>query len=344
MPSSSKVSTLPRDTCSANARIVSDRGKLRELIQVCSRAVNQAFEKEQPDELVGALTASLEQLARRSQGDDYDPAASWRDVVSSWDRGTVATGLKDLDRVTGGMTRGDIVVVAGRTSHGKTGLSIDRAKAMAKAGARVEYLTLEERVEALTRRLVANEAGISLYRLRGGQCSPREFQLAEAAVETLQKLPLQVRGLETIRSTDERAVLGAVSLARADVVMLDHLGKVEPRKQRGEEYTYALRRVMNRLHTIGIRDGKVLWVCAQLSRDIDKRKGAPTLSDIADSKSVEDSARQVILLYWPSKHDPKVHAEEYLAIVAKNNEGGTGPATLRYQAWCGRFLDAEDAE
>ena len=135
-----------------------------------------------------------------------------------------------------------------------------------------------------------------------------------------------------------------MSLSRADVVVLDHLQKVDVQPVGDELRTYAIRRVMDRLHAIGLRDRKVIWVNVQLSRETEHRHGPPMLSDIRDSGSIEEAARQVYLLYWPWKHAPAKRAPtEYEGFVAKNNEGGTGKVTLHFEARVGRFTVPDGA-
>ena len=323
--------------------LVVNAGKLRELIQQMTRLVADAYDAHDgADELIGRGLASLERLARRRTGEAFDAAVAWRDVVESWQRGTVRSGLRDLDTLTGGITRGQLLVVGGFTSIGKTAYSWDRAIEFARAGRTVEVLSLEESSEAATRRAVSNISGVSLYKLRTGQLHQVEFERSEDAVRELQDLPITVTTVETLRTSDERAVIGAVSKSRADVVMLDHIQKVEIRKQDKDELrTYGIGRVMDRLAHIALRDGKVLWVNAQLARDREAQRKVrpPVLGDLRDSAFLEQTARQVWLLCWAWKLDTEHDREAYEVHVAKHSEGGTGRVKLRFHADCGRFED-----
>jgi replicative DNA helicase len=224
-----------------------------------------------------------------------------------------------------------------------TAFAVNRAKAMGAAGVRVELLTLEERVEGVLRRMAADLAGVPTYRLRDGSCSPDEFRRAEQAISALQELPVTVQGVESLRSLDERAILSAVSLSRAEVVIIDHVQKVQVRRQGREDlHTYALGRLLDRLHAIALRDGKVVWLNCQLAKQMSRRQGPPVLSDIADSAAIERTARQAWLLYWPARHqakEGKEPPERYVIYVAKNSEGGTGKVELRWLPEFGRFED-----
>ena len=318
--------------------IVINTAKRRELIQLGAALIQEAHDGEQAaDQIIGGTAARLEALSRRSMAEPYDAAVNWERVVAGWHRGTVRLGLEPLDELTGGLGRGDLVVFAGRTSHGKTSITVDRTGNLADRGVPVDVLTLEETQDSMTRRYVANRSGVSMYKLRLGALSSGEFQAAEIAVRWMQNLPLTVRGLESLRTPDEQAVLGAASLSKAELVVIDHTQKVSLRPMKGENYTYALRRFVDRLHALAIRDRKVVWLNAQLSRETEHRKGPPMLSDILDSSALENAARQVYLLFWPWKQDNDKDPTEYQIFVAKNSEGGTGKIGLRFYPSSGRF-------
>ena len=270
----------------------------------------------------------------------FDPADNWDRIVHEWaTRPAIAIGLSGIDALTGGLRRATTIVVGGRTSHGKTTFTCDRALALAMAGTRVELVSLEDTQDEVVNKLVSNTTRIDLRRLRRGVLSPEEFAEAERAVLAIQGLPLTVTDLGT---REEAAVASVVSASKAEVVMIDHVQKIDVRLQtRGDLYTYAVKRVMERLDHIARRDGKVVWVNAQLSRETDHRKGPPMLSDLRDSGNLEETARLVLLLYWPQKHDVRLGLNDYEVWVAKNSGGGTGKVELVFEPTCGRFSDQE---
>ena len=279
------------------------------------------------DDLPGPLTASL-----------VDPAEDWAAIVKTWGGARILTGLRALDTLSGGLVPGVFVVVAGRTSHGKTAAMTHFAHAFAVAGHTVEYLPLEESRVAIRRRLIANRTGISVMRLTDGMIFGDEFPQAEAAVRWMQDAPLTITGVEDLRSIDEDTVVGMVAASTARIVIVDHLQQITTKDQ---SRVYGLERVVKRLHAAALRDGKVLLAGAQLGRDMDDPPRPPRLSDIRDSAAIEHSARQVWLLYWPCKHKRERAATEYELYVAKHSDGPTGVASLHFEAAAGRFSDAD---
>lgn len=312
------------------ARMVREAARTRMLralgVELQAQGLSEDEVRRRLDDLPGPLTSAI-----------FDPAEDWRRIVERWQGRRVVTGLHDLDRLCGGLAPGIFVVLAGRTSHGKTAALTHVTHAIAEAGHAVEYLPLEESREAIVRRLVANRAGVSVARLSDGTLAPDEFARSEDAVRWMQTAPLRVTGVEHLRAIDEETVVGMVAASTAEVVVVDHLQQITTKDQ---SRTYGLERVVKRLHATAIRDGKVLLAGAQLGRDMDDPPRPPRLSDIRDSAAIEHAARQVWLLYWPCKHKRDRDAAEYELYVAKHADGPTGVVHLTFDATTGRFGDA----
>lgn len=267
----------------------------------------------------------------------YEPADEWAKIVAAWRDGRIRAGFTEFDEITGGFGRGDFVIVGGRTSHGKSAWLCDLSLRLGERGVDVDYVTLEESRMAITRRLVGNKAAVSIRRLKDGDLQPFEFEKSEEAVRWLQGLPLTVTGLDHVRTLEENAVVGAVAASRAAVVIVDHIQQINTSAK--ESRVYGIERVAKRLQAVALRDGKIVILAAQLSRQTEARRGAPQLSDLRDSGGLEQIGRVILLLYWPWKHDPDRSHEEYELYVAKQSDGGTGLVKLRFEAWCGRFSE-----
>lgn len=295
-------------------------------VELQAQGLAEADIRRRLDDLPGPLTSAI-----------YDPADDWRTIVGRWTSQPIRTGLTALDRLAGGLRPGVFIVVGGRTSQGKTAFLTHLANAFAVNGSRVEYLTLEESREAIVRRLVANRTGVSILRLTDGTVDASEFQYAESAVRAMQDVGPTVTGVEHLRAIDEETAVGMVAASRADIVIVDHLQQITTKDQ---SRVYGLERVVKRLHAATLRDGKILLCGAQLGRDMDDPPRPPRLSDLRDSASIEIAARQVWLLYWPCKHKRERAETDYELFVAKHSDGATGPLSLHFEAWCGRFRDA----
>jgi replicative DNA helicase len=216
---------------------------------------------------------------------------------------------------------------------------------LTEGGVATDYLSLEERGEAIQFRWISQLTGIPLQQLRQERIADF-YDLGKIAVATekLDALPLQVL---TLRSTTEDRVIAAVAASNATVIIVDHLQQVITGVD--DKRNYALQRVMTRLTNIARAERKLIIVLCQLGRSADARDGAPLLSDLRDSGSIEEIARMVWLLYWPWKHKSKDEDDverdrnEYELEIAKNNEGPTARVKLFYQPHNGRFSGGEAA-
>ena len=264
----------------------------------------------------------------------FDPTEVMDRIMRSWQTLRVLTGLDPLDEVTGGMARGQVIAVVGITSHGKTGLLTDLARRIAAGGVRVEYMTLEETAEGIVRRLTAAMEDLSIHDVLVGQLTNEERARLAGAAWRLRALPLNVTATSALRSLRSEAVLGAVGRSSADVIIVDHLQKIQTAT---DSRAYGLEAVMNELHGVALRDGKVVLIAVQAGREANSQRRVPRESDCRDCGAVEMFARQVWSAYWPHKHDRKREVNEYELWVLKNSEGPTGLVRLRFQPRSGRF-------
>lgn len=275
------------------------------------------------DAMPGPLTAPL-----------YDARAAWHQIEASWGERRILTHVAPLDTMTAGLTPGELVVVAGRTSAGKTAWCCHLALALANHNTPATILTLEETEAAITRRLIANLSGVPVWKLKTGTLTPSEERDARLAVEWIAALPLRVVSLETVRVLDEGHVVATVAAQDSPVVFIDHLQKIATGD---DSRVYGLERVMNALHAVGVRQRRVLITACQLSRLVESEKRAPRIPDIRDSGAIEQAARQIWLLHWPARFDPTLDPTDYELHVAKNSDGGTGVIPLRFDPRSGRF-------
>lgn len=286
----------------------------------------------------GATPREIDQAVRELPGpiapELFSPVGAWAEVEASWRATPMPTGLDALDRAVVGFRPGDFVVIGGRTSMGKTSFAVALSLRLAMRGIRVEYLSLEERREQIVRRAIANITGIPLRVLRSGNVAPSNLEHARQVAGELAEYPWGVTDLQHLRVLDEAHVCGAVSASDADVVIVDHLQKIATK---GESRVYGLERVCNELHATATRDGKVVILTAQLNRESERDKRAPTLADLRDSGAIEILARSVWLLYWPVVHDATKPHFEYHVFVAKQGEGGVASVEIQFEAACGRF-------
>lgn len=308
-----------------------------------SRAVRRlghdlAAEGLPPDEVQRRLAAMPNPLSLRLA----HARDRWREVQARWGRSGFQTGLSALDRQLGGLYPGDLVVIGGRPSHGKSSLLVSiTLHALATEGVAVAYLTLEMSAAAIFRRFIGARARLRLVNLRSGALGATEYELADSVAAWLQHQPLAILDVADLGGKGADRLLLAVAAAEAPVVVLDHLQEI---LTEGDSRAYDLGRFVGGLKEIAVRAEKIVLVAAQLLRQADERRG-PSLGLLKESGGIEEKADIVVLLDYPIKRGVKDAApEDLVAYVAKNRDGGTGRVPLRILPEYGLVLPVSDGK
>ncbi len=373
-------------------RTVYDLALRRALIGIGEEMVNEAYDApidSAPRDQIEAAERNLYELAETGRYDggfqrfaqalttavDMAARAYQRDGRLSG----LATGLKDMDRMMGGLQPSDLVIIAGRPGMGKTALATNIAYNVAKAwrgevqpdgrivstnGGIVGFFSLEMSAEQLATRIISEQSEIPSYRIRRGEIDPSDFdRIAETARE-METIPLYI---------DETGGLSIAQLAaRArrlkrqrglDLLAVDYIQllqgstrrAVEGRVQEVTEITTSLKALAKELNI-------PIIAASQLSRQVENREDKrPQLSDLRESGSIEQDADVVMFVfreeYYLKNREPRPGTEEYFkwqsdmeavhgraeVIVGKQRHGPTGTVALQFKADVTRFSDlAED--
>lgn len=256
-------------------------------------------------------------------------------------RAGVATGLTDLDGLTGGLPRG-LVILGARPSHGKTALTMNIALHVAQQVGPVAYFSLEQdRVQARARWL-AMLSGVDGARIERGRLSEADLRRVMRALRVFEALPLhlhaQPAGVPFVRAQSRRLKAQHPDLA---LVVVDYVQLLDfpprPRSVTREQELAAASRALKRL---GVELELPVVACAQLSREVERRKSPePTLADLRESGALEQDGDLVLLLHRPCLFDPEAEPTAAVLQVAKQRQGPIGRVELRYQASCLRFTD-----
>ena len=287
----------------------------------------------------------------------------------------LATGLRDLDRMMGGLQHSDLIILAGRPGMGKTALATNLAYNVAKAwrgevkadgrvesvdGGIVGFFSLEMSAEQLATRIISEQTEIPSNRIRRGEIETGDFdRIAEAARE-METIPLYI---------DETGGLSIAQLAaRArrlkrqkglDLLVIDYIqllsgsGKraAEGRVQEVTEITTSLKALAKELNV-------PILALSQLSRQVENRDDKrPQLSDLRESGSIEQDADVVMFVfreeYYLRNREPRAGTEEHFkwqaemeavhgkaeVIIGKQRHGPTGTVPLHFKADVTRFAD-----
>ena len=266
-------------------------------------------------------------------------------------KGGVRTQFGELDQITGGLTDGDFIVIAGRPSMGKTALALNIAEEVANApeGKAVAIFSIEMDRRSISLRMICERAGVSLHRIRSAKLKDDEFTRIQRASVALSGLDMHIdesAHLTTLQLHAKARRLKAqhknLSLIIVDYIQLMHAaGRHENRQQEVTTISRSLKALAKELKVPVI-------ACSQLSRGVEMRGGdkRPQLSDLRESGAIEQDADIVMFVYRPEyylnddeRNDPKHSGKLGYAeiIVAKHRNGPLGTARLTFIKDFARF-------
>lgn len=230
----------------------------------------------------------------------------------------IPSGIPVLDKHLH-LSPGNLFIIGGRPSAGKTALSLQMACEQARRGLRVCYFSLETDPDTLTARIIANRLAAPLADVKGKTVPQSDLD----GLADLHKLPLYIRsasgkGVGWVKAQAQRMKAQAVYI---DYLQLLADGKAKDRYQQITGISIAL-------HELAQTTGILVVALAQLNRNA--AHSSPSTADLKESGQLEQDADAILLL--------SADKEEYQAILAKNKEGRVGEVTLTFDKARQRFL------
>ncbi len=253
----------------------------------------------------------------------------------------VATDLIELDNLTGGYQKSDLITIAARPSIGKTAFAMSNAAAAARKGEPVLIFSLEMSKEQLIQRYIADATGIPSQRLRRGDLSDNDWQLIAASVGELSQLPIYIEDTPGITPLH---VLSQARHVQAEhglsMIVVDYLQLMKPvgkHENRVQEVSSLSRDLKNIARELNVP----VLMLSQLNRGVETRADPePKLSDLRESGAIEQDSDVVIFLYVDQENvERKRENRKYLihCIVAKQRNGPVNDVVLQFNPSRTRF-------
>lgn len=263
-------------------------------------------------------------------------------------------GLADVDQKTfGGAERGDLILVAGRPSMGKSSLAVGNiiSHLAVEKRKRVALFTPETKKEKVLRRLMAAEGRVNMQRaFRPNGLDESDYARLADAAGRINTAPLFIDDTAGVTSAHMRAALRRLvhDGGPIDAVVVDYLGKMRGRPGSGDMSRNELvGEFSGDLKDIAMDFNCVMFALSQLSRAVEQRTDKrPMMSDLRDSGSLEQDADGILFLYRPEYYfgatDSKGNSLEGKAevIIGKWRDGETGGVQVLYEKEYTRFIDA----
>ncbi|NYT61449.1 replicative DNA helicase [Alcaligenaceae bacterium] len=257
-----------------------------------------------------------------------------------------ATGFGDLDRLTSGLQPGDLIIVAGRPSMGKTTLAVNIAENVAVAGGTAFVVSLEMSAAQLAERSVARFGGIDTQRMRSGALDSEDFTRLSGSLARLQDQRLIVADDPAMASV-ARIRLAARKVKQRhgslSVLVIDYLQLM---RGDGSTRNEELGGITRSLKLLARELGCPIVLLSQLSRAVESRPDKrPMMSDLRESGAIEQDADVVLMAYRDDYYNPNSPLRGYAEIlIRKQRMGPLGVAHLVFQGQHSRFLDADQKE
>ncbi len=359
----SLIDGLPRTTnISAYARIVQDRAILRRLLTVADEVRQEAAAAGRPaTEILDSAEQRLFELgsSKRRAGfvsirevgheglNRIEELAEKRELITG-----VPTGYRKLDAMTAGLQPGDLAILAGRPSMGKTALALNIAQnAATQGGAKVGIFSLEMSSVQLFFRLLCGEGHLDAHKLRTGRLDASEWERLTDAFERLTACGIFIDDTPGVTPMELRGKARRLKVEHGlDLLVVDYLQlmryerRTDSRQQEISEISRSLKGIAKELQIPVI-------ALSQLSRAPEQRTGdhRPQLSDLRESGAIEQDADLVMFIFRPEVYekDPQKVIENDLAgkaevIVAKQRNGPIGLVPLYFVKEFTRFETRED--
>ncbi|BCJ87521.1 replicative DNA helicase [Effusibacillus dendaii] len=336
------------------ANIVKEKAVLRRLIRTATQIATSGYEG--TDDVVALIDDAerrIMDLSNERVGRGFTPI---KDVLlSTFERieflfankggvTGVPTGYPDLDRMTSGFQRSDLIIVAARPSVGKTAFSLNIAQNVAaRAGVPVAIFSLEMSKEQLVQRILCAEAMLDAGKLRTGFMEDDDWPKLTMAVSTLAEAPIFIDDSPGVTVSDIRSKCRRLKQEHGlGMILIDYLqliqgrGRSDNRQQEISEISRTLKMIAREL------DVPVVAL-SQLSRSVEQRQDKrPMLSDLRESGSIEQDADIVAFLYRDDYYNPESEKKNIIEIIiAKQRNGPTGKVELVFLKNFNKFVSLE---
>ena len=340
------------------AKIVKNKSTLRRLINAATGIVQRSFEED--EDVDSIIDLSEKEIMDVSENRNHKGFRRISDVVKSsfeeidklYDQDSDVTGLstgyKDLDAMTTGLHKDELIILAARPGVGKTAFALNLAQnAATKSNATVAIFSLEMGAESLVNRMLCSEGSIDANALRTGKLDENQWNSLVVAMGSLSRTNVYIDDTPGIKMAEIRSKCRRLlkESGQLDLVIIDYLQLIEGTGQENRQQEVSvisrnLKKLAKELHV-------PIIALSQLSRGVEARQDKrPMLSDIRESGSIEQDADIVAFLYRDDYYrdedgddnnnsEPQEEPEdpdvgEVEVIISKNRSGPRGTAKLLF--------------
>ncbi|KIY22885.1 MULTISPECIES: replicative DNA helicase [Mesobacillus] len=338
------------------ARIVEEKSLLRRLIRTASGIAEDGYMREDEVEaLLAEAEKNIMEVAQRKGGGSFH---NIKDVlVRTYDnieemhnrKGDITgleTGFTELDRMTAGFQRNDLIIVGARPSVGKTAFALNVAQNVAKkTGENVAIFSLEMGAEQLVMRVLCAEGNIDAQRLRTGSLNDEDWGKLTMAMGSLSNVGIFIDDSPSLRIADIRSKCRRLKQEQGlGMILIDYLQLILGSGRAGENRQQEVSEISRSLKQLARELQVPVIALSQLSRGVEQRQDKrPMMSDIRESGSIEQDADIVAFLYRDDYYDKESEDKNIIEIIiAKQRNGPVGTVKLAFVKEYNKFVNIEN--
>ena len=336
------------------AKIIREKALLRELIQISNDISQNAYKPEgrSPTELVDIAESYIFEIAER--GSKKGAFSMMSDLVKETydelDRRAqggggltgVSSGFRELDNLTAGLQKGDLIIIAGRPSMGKTAFALNIAEHAALADEEpVAVFSMEMSASSLAQRMISSLGRVKSHSMRTGKLEERDWNRIDGAIQQIKNAPIYIDDTPSLTPIELRARARRIQREKGlSLILIDYLQLMQVHGNKENRAT-EISEISRNLKALARELNVPIIALSQLNRSVEQRTDkVPQMSDLRESGAIEQDADLIAFIYREEVYDPETDKKGIAQInVAKQRNGAIGKFNL---TWVGRYTKFEN--
>lgn len=340
--------------------IVTEKAHARRLIMAAQEIAEQGLNQEQSlDDYISEAEKTILSVTRNRKATEFRTSREVVEAVceeinvlheNKGKNGGIPTDYEAFDKLTNGLHKGDLLILAARPSVGKTAFALNLARQVARRSASekrgaVAVFSLEMPSEQLIKRMLSSESRVDSYKLRTGKLEDEDWTLLHHGASQLGSYPLFLDDSSMIRVNE---IFAKCRKLKAEhglcLIVIDYLQLITGSSSRGSDNRQQeVSEISRSLKQLAREMDVPVLALSQLSRSVESRKGEdarPRLSDLRESGAIEQDADIVMFLHrddYQTKEAGEVDTVKVDVIFAKHRNGQTGDISLAFTKSISKF-------
>ncbi len=337
------------------AQIIEEKSMLRRLIRTATQIVSEGYTGgEDVGSMLGDAERKILEISNRRSGSGF---IAIRDVLmevfervetlseNSGNTTGIPTGFIDLDKMTAGFQRSDLIIVAARPSVGKTAFALNIAQNVAvRAKETVAIFSLEMSAAQLVQRMICAEANLDASVMRTGEFKEEDWMKLTMGIASLSESDIYIDDTPGITVSEIRAKCRRLKKEKGlGMIVIDYLQLISGRGKAGENRQQEVSEISRTLKQIARELHVPVIALSQLSRGVEQRQDKrPMMSDLRESGSIEQDADIVSFLYRDDYYNQDTEKKNIIEIIiAKQRNGPVGTVELVFLKNFNKFVNYE---